>query len=272
MKIINLIDNAPGPLVCAYEHGLSFYIEAAGHKLLMDTGASSLFLENARQLGIDLKQVDSVILSHGHYDHAGGLLDFAQINPQAKIYLKDSAAAAYYHVDDKDVKYIGIDRKIVTLPQCVWISGDLKIDDCLFVFSNVSERKYWPKSNLLLKQKIGNVFVQDNFAHEQYLVIQEKDKHVLLSGCAHNGILNILQRYQELNQRYPDVVISGFHMMQPSEYTQADIATIEHTAYCLRESQAVFYTGHCTGKRAYALMKAIMGEQLKQIHSGMMVL
>ena len=73
MKIINLIENTPGIPNCGYEHGLSFYIETKNHRLLVDSGATDLFLWNAKTLGIDLTKVDTMILSHGHYDHGGGI-------------------------------------------------------------------------------------------------------------------------------------------------------------------------------------------------------
>lgn len=109
--------------------------------------------------------------------------------------------------------------------------------------------------------------MQDEFAHEQCLVIEQEGKRILLSGCAHNGILNILDRYREIYGNEPDVVNSGFHMMQ-KEYTESDWETIWATARELCKYQTVFYTGHCTGTEAYDVMKEIMGEQLHPIHSG----
>ena len=91
MRIINLMEDTPGVTGLYYEHGLSFYIETEKHKILLDTGASSAFIENARHLGIDLKKVDVVVLSHGHYDHAGGILAFAKLNSTAKIYMQRTA-------------------------------------------------------------------------------------------------------------------------------------------------------------------------------------
>ena len=109
MKIINLVEDTKGG-DCLNEHGLSFYIETKKHKLLVDSGATDMFLHNADMLGIDLTQVDTFILSHGHYDHAGGLTAFAKINPNAKIYLKDSVGGEYYHLSPQSEKYIGIDN------------------------------------------------------------------------------------------------------------------------------------------------------------------
>lgn len=88
MKIVTLVENICGNDLCGCEHGLSLYVETEHHKLLLDTGASDLFFENAKKLDIDLCQVDTVILSHGHYDHGGGILKFVEINPHATIYMQ----------------------------------------------------------------------------------------------------------------------------------------------------------------------------------------
>lgn len=89
-----------------------------------------------------------------------------------------------------------------------------------------------------------------------------------MSGCAHNGILNILDRYYEIFGACPDVVISGFHMMKKSDYTEEEVDNIRQIAYELLKTKALFYTGHCTGQKAFDVMKEIMGEQLQSFHSG----
>ena len=80
--------------------------------------------------------------------------------------------------------------------------------------------------------------------------------------------LNIVDKYKELFGSYPDVVISGFHMIQKDEYTAQDIIMIKETAYALLETGAVYFSGHCTGAFAYGIMKEIMGEKLQSIYSG----
>lgn len=271
MKIINLIEDTPGKEGCLYEHGLSFYIETGKHKVLVDTGATDAFLKNAEHLGIDIGRVDTVILSHGHYDHSGGLLAFAKKNPTAKIYMQKSAGEEYFSVrEDKNV-YIGIDKDILQLPGLHMIEGNRKIDEELSLFSGITGRRLWPKSNLRLKKKAGVSFVQDDFIHEQCVVISAEDKMILLSGCAHNGILNIMDRYREVYGTVPDVVISGFHMVQKI-YSDEDIKNIQNTAEELKQYPTVFFSGHCTGWEAFDVMKTIMGDRLREIHSGMEVM
>ena len=268
MRIVNLIENTPGAEGCLYEHGLSFYIETKNHKLLVDTGASDAFIHNAKVLGVDLTKVDTVILSHGHYDHSGGILSFVAMNPTAKIYMQQNAAGEYYHKDETVEKYIGIDQEIKHLPQVVWVDGDCKIDDELELFSNVTGRRLWPQGNMELKELMDGAFLQDEFSHEQYLVITDGDKKLLVSGCAHNGVLNILEKYRELYGDHPYAMISGFHMRKKSDYTDEDIAVMEETARELCDTDTVFYTGHCTGEYPFEVMKKILGEQLIYVHSG----
>ena len=117
-------------------------------------------------------------------------------------------------------------------------------------------------------EKNSFIQVQDSFAHEQCLVISSEGKRLLLSGCAHNGILNILDRFREIYGTVPDAVVSGFHMMKASEYTPEEIENIEETAKELAGYKTMFYTGHCTGQSAFEIMKPLMPENLRPIHAG----
>ena len=99
-------------------------------------------------------------------------------------------------------------------------------------------------------------------------MIEEDSKRVLISGCAHNGILNILDKFRELYNTWPDAVISGFHLKKKSGYTQEDLDNIRQIAEELSKLPTKFYTGHCTGEEPYGMMKEIMGEQLIYLHSG----
>ncbi len=266
MQVTVLMEDTCGNPECKYEHGLSLYIEAEGYKILADAGASEQSLDNARILGIDLSKVDFAVLSHGHYDHSGGLPAFRRVNQDAVIYMQRSALDDYYHGE----RYIGIDKQIGRLPKIELLSGNRKIDKNISIFTGMTGHKFCPGSNLGLSRRVNGKDEQDEFAHEQCLVIHG-DKKLLVSGCAHNGILNILERYEELYGGVPDVVISGFHMMKRSGYTAEEQEVILKTAEELDKSGAIFYTGHCTGQQAIDLMRPIMGEKLVQIHCGMKI-
>lgn len=266
MKIITLVENSGGHESCIAEHGLSIYIETDMHKLLFDTGQTDAVLKNAEVLGIDLSAVDTVVLSHGHYDHSGGIQPFSQINHTAQIIMQKKAVEPHYNGE----RYIGIDKAILDLTNVRLIDGNIQLDEELFLFSGITGRRCYPQGNLKLSRMENGVQFPDDFAHEQCLVIKHNDKYWLLSGCSHNGILNILDRYREMFGNVPDYVITGFHMMKKEgEHTEEEKAVIIQTAQELSLMNTVFYSGHCTGIPAFELMKNVMGNQLIALHTGL---
>ena len=273
MKIINLIENTEGKPGCINEHGLSFYIETDKHKVLLDLGQTDSAIQNANIMGVDLKAVDTVVLSHGHYDHSGGIMPFSEINDKATIYMQQSAGGEYYADDGKRLidnryRYIGINKDILELPQVKFINGDFVLDDELEVFTIKNRTHMLPFTNKRLLIKTENGFVPDEFKHEHFLVVKENGLTVLMSGCAHNGILSILDAYKEKYGTLPDVVISGFHLMLKREYRENELQEVRSIAEELSNYQSQFYTCHCTGVPAYEEMKKIMGDKLKYVHSG----
>ena len=265
MKITILVENTEGIAGTKAEHGLSVYVETLRHKLLSDTGASDAMIHNADVLGVNLKQVDTLVLSHGHYDHCGGALSFAQRNPDAKIYLRKLADGSYY---DDAGKYIGIDPKIMELPHLHVVEKDTKIDEELFLFGDVTGRRFFPFGNKRILKEVDGCRVEDTFEHEQNLVITENGKRVLISGCAHCGIVNILDRFHQIFDADPDYVITGFHLMKKTAYTEEELQLIRDTAEALLKTKTVFYSGHCTGDAA-AVLKEIMQDRLILMHTGM---
>lgn len=268
MRIINLIENTEGNSNCICAHGLSFYIETEKHRLLMDFGPSEAILSNARTLGVDLSAVDVAILSHGHYDHSGGIIPFTQLNKFAPIYMQRGATGDYYSEGIDGYRYIGIDKKISELTRVRFVEGDHTIDDELTLFVIDKRIRDIPFTNSRLKVKKGEGYLQDDFSHEQALVIKSGGRTVMLSGCAHNGIINFLEAYRRRYGADPDIAVSGFHLVKKTEYSDAQLQEIKNTAEILTGYKTQIYTCHCTGITAYEVMKDIMGGQLEYIHTG----
>ena len=99
MRFRFLMENKTDGPGCLAEHGLSIYIETQGRKLLFDTGASALFADNAKRLKVDLEEVEALIISHGHYDHTGGVPEFCRINKIAPIYIHEDAFYETYGME-----------------------------------------------------------------------------------------------------------------------------------------------------------------------------
>ncbi len=267
MKVICLVENTEGCAHCPVEHGLCYYIETNGHKILMDTGADDLLLKNAEQLGVDLTAVDIVVLSHGHYDHGGGLLSFLAVNHTASVYLQKTAFEPYYSIHKDGPKYIGLDKALKDHPQLIELAGSSKISDTLTILADIPVHYSIPSANERLKKKTEEEYVPDLFDHEQCLVIQEGSRSYLFSGCAHHGIQNIMKTYETQYSSEPYAVFSGFHMMKKN-YTDEDMILITDTAFWLKLYHSLYYTGHCTGNGPYEVMKKILGDQLTYLHCG----
>lgn len=253
MKIVSLIENTTQRPDMLTEHGLSLYMETEHHKILFDMGLSDCFAQNAEALGIDLSQVDMAILSHGHHDHGGGLKKFLQINQQAPVYLHKEAFQPYYNATET---YIGLDPELQDCPRLIFTEDSWQLDSGLLLIScNQLKRKY-KFSHFGLTRLQGSEYIPDDFRHEQYLLIEEAGKKILISGCSHKGILNIVEWFS------PDVLVGGFHFFKMELGKE-----LADTAKLLNTKNVDFYTCHCTGTEQYAFIKKHI-KRLNYLSSG----
>lgn len=251
MKITALTENT-SRVGLPVEHGLSLFIETDSRTILFDTGQSELFAENASRLGIDLSRVDLAVLSHGHYDHGGGLKKFFEINKKAPVYISRFAFEPHFNGE----RYNGLDVSLKENPRFIMIDGETQIGDGLTLFScNEKERGDAPGAAGLNVERNGEM-LQDDFRHEQYLLIEENGKRVLISGCSHKGIMNIVEWFK------PDILVGGFHFFRlPVDSALSDYARR------LDGYDTVYYTCHCTGTEQYEGMKPHM-RRLNYISAG----
>ncbi len=250
------------------EHGFSLYIETNSRKILFDAGASELYLENAKKLNVDISDVDVLIISHGHNDHGGGIRAFLNENKKAKVYVNSLAFGKYYaHHPNEELKYIGLEEELEGSERIVFASDQLFISKGIQVFSSITQKEPPPTANSSLFMEQNGQIVKDTFIHEQNLIVEEDAKTLLIVGCAHNGIINILEHFRSLKGRMPDYVIGGFHLSSPSGGME-DFDIIEKIGKYLIGTRAKYYTCHCTGIEPYNRLKEIMGDSIDYLPAG----
>ncbi len=268
VKIVVLLENTTESTRLKCRHGLSLYAETGKHKILFDMGPNALFLKNAEALGVDISAVDLAVISHGHVDHCGGLKYFLEKNQKAKIYLRPQALEAHYVKVLGIPFYAGIARTLLSADRFVFTNDTHVIDDEITLFSNVTGPFPLPGSDGNLFVKRNGRLVPDDFCHEQNLIITSGENRVLVCGCAHAGIVNIVHCSKTLIGNDPTMVIGGFHLYEPAKKRYESDEYIDSVAAALAEIQSSYYTCHCTGERAYEKMKARLGVRLSYLRTG----
>ena len=257
MKITTLIENTTLRDDLTAEHGLSLLIEIGGRRILFDSGQSSAFADNAEKLGIDLTQVDLCVLSHGHYDHGGGLKRFLESNDHAPVYINRHAFGEYF----SSGKYIGLDPALEENPQLIGVEDVLEIGDGITLCSCNDLLR--PFSFGVFGQSVrkDSVHMDDDYLHEQYLLLEENGHKYCFSGCSHKGLLNILSWFR------PDVFFGGFHFirMDPRGRELGDALRQ------LKNYPSRYFTGHCTGQEQYAVLKETLGDRIDYLHTGSII-
>lgn len=250
MELTVLAENtAPSGQLIA-EHGLSLYLRCCGKNILFDAGQTDAFIKNAELLGIDLQSVDFAVLTHGHYDHSGGFLPFFRRNQPACVYASPWASQPHYNAAGKD---IGIDPALTSSGRLVFAAdGDSPAPGLTLVCLPLPPADHGGMTVLE-----DGVKTPEDFRHEQYLLMEEDGKRILITGCAHKGIAAIAEFFQ------PDILIGGFHLKDT-----ADPGLLTDTALRLQKVGCRCYTCHCTGREAYDHLKTILGGSLHRLSTG----
>ena len=259
MKNTVLSENTTrGPKVTP-EFGLSLHIACGSQSILFDSGSSDNFARNARVLGIDLARVDMAVLSHGHFDHSNGFGAFMALNDHAPIYAHEGFDGEYFKGNDE---YIGIAPELKGNDRFEAVDGIRELGEGLKLLSYDSVTALHPIVSEDMLVKDGDEMKPDVFAHEHYLLVCEGDVRLLVTGCSHKGIANIMHWAKTEQVTH---VIGGFHLMgvQPGDYAKLDALADELLGY-----DAMYYTGHCTGIEQYAYLKSRMGDRVSYMGTG----
>ncbi|MFW5644322.1 MAG: MBL fold metallo-hydrolase [Bacteroidota bacterium] len=242
MKIIVLTENHAGGQYGA-EHGLSYFIESKGFKLLLDTGHSDLFLRNAEKGGINLnEEVDTIVLSHGHWDHGNGL-----------EYLQGKKLICHPGSFMKRYRKGGIDNIGLNRPRSFYSDHfdleesiePLEIFPSVFFLGEIPRKTSFESRVTPFTDELDQPdYVPDDSA----IAIVSDNKLSVLSGCAHSGIVNIIEHAREVSRVYElKMVIGGFHLKQRNEQT---MKTLE---FFKKNPPEILIPSHCTDLPALTL-------------------
>lgn len=257
------------------EHGLSLYIEKDGHRILFDTGqASPVLLNNANKLGVDLKQVEAVVISHGHSDHAGGLANFLMLNKRdVPVYVHPLLFEEKFSIQpgpngtdilrDTSVRFsrsflesYGAKFEEATEPREIFpdvlLTGQIpRVID----FENVDSP---------LRVRRNGELMLDEVLDEHSIIIRTPEGLILLLGCCHPGLINTIEYAIQLTgETHFAAIIGGTHLMFHSE--ELLLQTLE----ALKNYDiAMIGTAHCTGSKANAMIRAQFGGRFKEFNVG----
>jgi 7,8-dihydropterin-6-yl-methyl-4-(beta-D-ribofuranosyl)aminobenzene 5'-phosphate synthase len=270
LRITTLSDNTAGRDGFMGELGLSILVESDETKVLFDTGQSLSTTHNARLLGIDLSQIDKIVLSHGHFDHTGGLKRILRkVGKEIEVIAHpDIWQKKYNNSESGESRYIGIPfsrRELEDLgarfkltPEPTAISESIMTSGEIPIVTDYEEIE----PSLVVKAN-GN-FKPDIFRDDQALIIKTPPGLVVILGCAHRGIINTLYHAQRLSRvKKIDSVFGGCHLMNASE------ERIWRTVDTLKEL-GVGRLGvcHCTGMAASVIMAQEFGDRFLQNNAG----
>jgi len=247
MKIITLIENLTYKQGLVAEHGLSFYLETEDRKILFDTGQSGLFLQNAEKLGVTIEDIDILVLSHGHYDHTGGLYPFLEKNTRAKLYAKNGIFTPKYHGNNRFIGTIFDEEKLKN--RLMYVDSVTEICEGIFIMPTITihnsvDTHY---DGLFCKEK--DELKQDEFNDELFLVIKQDESISIVTACSHRGITNICATASNYFNVSVDLILGGFHMKDCNAEQYVHI--IDYFRQIKPQSIGVC---HCTGVERYAEM------------------
>ena len=251
------------------EWGLSIVVDYKGKKILVDAGASDLFIDNMAKLNIDIRDIDYAMLSHAHFDHSNGIPAFFKKNDKAKFYIRETTKDNCYAKRLFFYKYIGIPKRMMDeyADRIEVVSGDYKLMDGVYLLPHKTANleNIGKKEKMYLKTDNGYVF--DNFAHEQSLVVDTDKGLVIINSCSHGGAVNIINEVKNtFKDKHIYGIIGGFHL-----YNKKDAEVLE-VAECIKNTGIEFVcTGHCTEERAYNILKGVLKDKLIQLHSGLIM-
>jgi 7,8-dihydropterin-6-yl-methyl-4-(beta-D-ribofuranosyl)aminobenzene 5'-phosphate synthase len=246
-------------------HGLALWIELADHRVLFDTGPGDVVLENADRIGIELAAADAIVLSHGHVDHSGGLAAVAHRAGGAAIFAGPKVTRRKYARKAEGLREIGLAHQTVNAVahRLRIAEDDHRIVPGVRVLAQFASQFARPEDNKRLLVHGGAGMIQDPFSDEIALLVDTRAGPVLVTGCSHSGIRNVVSK--AISRAGPIAgVIGGLHLRRERDEVVLDAA--DALAGIPR-----IVVGHCTGDAQIRLLRSRLGERVRRFRTGSVV-
>ena len=273
MNFTLLIDNAPSPSQdLSSEHGLSLFCRLDSMGILIDTGMTGMAMVNAELLGIDISDIDVLVLSHGHNDHTGGLERFMQLNSKATIYSSPLIARCQYESKRHGILHdISPDRHTIekNIGRFRFVDSNMTISDGITLFFPQYDGFALPAGNRYLSvredKSCGDYKANDEIA----IAVKERDKVAVISPCSHSGLLNTLHSAEMLSGISSENIkayIGGLHLID-EEYENDNVESLA-LDFRMKYPGTTLYSCHCTGEKACKCLKSVLDDRFIRFHTG----
>lgn len=258
VEITVVVENSVYQSQLLAEHGLSLWIDYGGNSYLFDTGQGQILSHNLKALDLDPAQLSGVLLSHGHYDHAGGLDNLLEEYPEMPVYGHPDLFLPKYSqknagevfrgvaVTKDEINNFNSTPDLTALQSGLWLTGE------------IPRQNKWETLNQHYQIKQEQELEIDSFKDDQSLVLDTKEGLMIILGCSHAGVINILEYVQQNFVQEIHTIIGGMHLVNASR---------DRIEWTIEQLQEIDFNQliplHCTGKRAVRAMQSAFGERVK---------